>query len=464
MHLVKAVIIFFIALVAFARFAPQTNGNPQHVTRVALAIEMIEGRLEIDRFAQWTIDKAHDGEHYYSDKPPGLSLLAVPGIAATRAILSANGGSYDPTDRETLHKLITVAAFSTVCLFSALAVALLYLFALRLGAGETAALFASATLAFATPFFAWSSTFFAHPLSGSLLLIAAAIVGWNERARREEALWRGVATGLVLGYLMVVDLTTAPAASLIGLWALVRSEDRVREFAGLALGGIVGIAPLLIYNYLAFGNPLKLGYSQVVGFVGMKGGLFGLSMPDPWVAGELLFGRFRGLLPLSPVLLLVPFGLWRMWQEPRLRGIAMVIAGTMLCFLLINASYYYWDGGGSTGPRHLVAMLPLAALALAFAWPPRVSQQVVVVLLLAGSLFLSWVVATVEVFANARLKDPMWDFLLPSFFTEEYWARAYPVPFHWVAFASLLFLKPRSGTQRDKVPARPLEPAVEVKL
>ena len=84
MRTAKAIIIFFIALIAFVRFAPQDGRNPQHITRTALAISLTEGRLDIDRFAPLTVDKAMVGDHYYADKPPGLSLLALPAVAAAR--------------------------------------------------------------------------------------------------------------------------------------------------------------------------------------------------------------------------------------------------------------------------------------------------------------------------------------------------------------------------------------------
>ena len=59
----------------------------------------------------------------------------------------------------------------------------------------------------------------------------------------------------------------------------------------------------------------------------------------------------------------------------------------VLCsFLWINASYYYWEGGWSTGPRHLVPMLPLCCLALAFAWPRAFWARTVALVLLAASL------------------------------------------------------------------------------
>ncbi len=454
MRTAKAIIIFFIALVAFVRFAPQDERNPQHITRIGLAYSLSEGRLDIDRFATLTVDKAEHGGHFYADKTPGLSLMAVPAVFVARQVMLASGTADPNADMHTFHRYVTVAAVSTNCLASALAVMLLYLFARRLGATDAAALFGSAALAFATPYFAWSSTFFAHPMSGNVLLFGAMIVGWHPRAENGSALGRGLALGLLFGFLMVIDLTAAPPAAFIALWAVLRSQDRGREITGGVIGGLIGIAPLLLYNFAVFGSPFKLGYSQVVGFEGMKSGLFGISLPDPMVLGELLFGHFRGLLPLSPVLLLVPFGLRAMWNADRTHGLSIVVALTVLSYLLINSSYFYWDGGSSSGPRHLVAMLPMAALALVFAWPPRKSQRWVVLALLVVSLLLSWVVATTETFANANYPNPLFDYLLPEFLSERAMMRGMLVPLHWLAFAALVLLRDdRLGPKRDKLAA-----------
>ena len=68
--------------------------------------------------------------------------------------------------------------------------------------------------------------------------------------------------GFILGYAMVVDLTTArlvsSAAGLaVTLAARRDTEALVRMSSGLALGGAFGLLPLLIYNQLAFSSPFK---------------------------------------------------------------------------------------------------------------------------------------------------------------------------------------------------------------
>ncbi len=151
-------------------------------------------------------------------------------------------------------------------------------------------MFAAAALALGTPFFGWSTVFFAHSASGSLLLIAFAIAAWPGESR-----WRGAILGLLLGVLLTVDLTAAPARAIVAGYFLFASHpDRLRPVLTLGIGGLVGVLPLLVYGQVAFGSPFHLGYSDVVGFTGMKQGLFGLTTPNPGVLFEICSGFIAG--------------------------------------------------------------------------------------------------------------------------------------------------------------------------
>ncbi len=266
-------------------------------------------------------------------------------------------------------------------------------------------------------------------------------------SRGRASWWSAPALGLVLGCSLTIDLTAAPAVALLGLYYLLGERDRFWHRAfGAALGGLAGLMPLLVYNWLVFHSPFKLGYSEVVGFDGMKAGLFGLTAPDPQVIWEILFGLRRGLLPLSPLLLLLPLGWWAMWKQPRLRGVLGISLGVTICFILVNASYFYWDGGSSTGPRHIVATLPVLAIALAFAWPSGLFARVGTLLLLVVSLFFSMATPAIEHFAPAGVPFPLWDPILTGIFSgvgvEGFRIMLLP----WIGFAILGVLRDRGAS------------------
>ena len=444
-----AIGIFLLAFAAFAWLAPGQATNAQVVTRLGLTLSIVDsGQLSIDRFADATIDKARFDGRYYTDKVPGLSFLAIPIVCVTKFYYEFGGRALDSNDRADFWRFARVATISVNGLISALAVAVLFLTAIRLGATRTGALFAAGVLALATPFFGWSTIFFAHSVSGSLLMFAGAAIvfafaGDTSREGRPPSMLFGVGLGMLLGYTMVVDLVAAPTCLLGGILASalalrLGADVFVRVAGGMALGGILGLLPLLLYNQLAFGSPFKVGYSEVVGFEGMKQGFFGITWPKLNVLWELLFGLYRGLLPLSPILVLIPLGLSRMWREPATRIAAVTVILVICSFLWINASYYMWWGGWSTGPRHLVPMLPICCLPLAFACPRTFPGLIITTALLGASLVLALICAVADITAPENFGNPLVDYLLPRFLTQEKLLWSLPIIAIWGLFAALL--------------------------
>jgi hypothetical protein len=212
----------------------------------------------------------------------------------------------------------------------------------------------------------------------------------------------------------------APASLGIGLYALAGTRHwtgvRRRAVAAAALlGGVLATLPLLVYDGLAFGSPFQLGYSNVVGFAGMAQGFMGLSLPRAEITYELLFGRYRGILWIAPIVLAWPFAVWacRRWLSPATIAILFLVP---LAFLLINSSYYYWHGGDSTGPRFLTPGLPFICLPLAFLWMSVGRAWRGAILALAGlSGLVTLICVSVNMTAWEFDADPLLHHLLPRF-------------------------------------------------
>lgn len=109
----------------------------------------------------------------------------------------------------------------------------------------------------------------------------------------------------------------------------------------------------------------------MVGFDGMNRGLFGVGLPDPLVLWRITFGQQRGLFWFAPVLLLGLWGVALLIRDRRTRDIGLVVLAVATITLLINAGYFYWDGGYSTGPRHSVPIVGVLSLGVAAAWAKR---------------------------------------------------------------------------------------------
>ena len=183
--------------------------NPNSATRLLAATAIAErGDARIDSFADMTIDKALFDGHFYMDKAPGMTLMALPWVALTNLATGQTSAEvphklFDPAAEEFLRLRLRIAiAFTSAILAALAAIALL-----RLGTGLTgsraAGLFGALGFALGTPIWGWSTTYFGHAPTTALIAIAL----W--------AVWRGTSggapgrhalvAGLALGWAVVIE-------------------------------------------------------------------------------------------------------------------------------------------------------------------------------------------------------------------------------------------------------------------
>jgi hypothetical protein len=105
------------------------------------------------------------------------------------------------------------------------------------------------------------------------------------------------------------------------------------------------LSPLGLYNYFAFGSPMHLGYESTVGFPGMKQGLMGVGVPKLDVLIRILFGRYRGLFTLSPILFLSFWSAVDTWRKGLLSSEHFIyIVAIAPTFLMINSGFLAGTG------------------------------------------------------------------------------------------------------------------------
>jgi hypothetical protein len=73
-----AMLLFSSLFLTYSLFL-QDPYNANVVSRIAVALSIVQdGTLSIDRFQEFTFDKAYFNNRFYSDKAPGMALLSVP--------------------------------------------------------------------------------------------------------------------------------------------------------------------------------------------------------------------------------------------------------------------------------------------------------------------------------------------------------------------------------------------------
>jgi len=352
-----------IVLAAFLLFALTGGGRivgSDEVTMFQLAHAMLEGRIDVPQGATL---QGPDGR-FYSKNTAGqavlsLPLVAVGGIAARaagfreeKAVLAARFG----------------ASFFNACMTAALLGAF-YVLARRLGVGSRAGLAATAMLGFTTPLWVYAKSFMAEPAEALGLLLAVGAAALASQGREQtlpgERRWLWVAA---LGAFLAISAKASmlPLA-LLALTAL--GTRRLSRYAIPAVGVALAIAGHLVYNAARFGTPLESGY-------GAQASVSAFSTPL-WVGlYGLLLSSGKGLVWFAPVVWLAPWGWAAMRRarahsdEPRhVAADAAARAGLAVVVLALVqfGTFQHWGGDGSWGPRYLVVVLPLVALAVAFA-------------------------------------------------------------------------------------------------
>ncbi len=353
--------------------------------------------LNIDRYATRLGDKSYWDGHYYTDKAPGLSFLAVPVYAALRIGFpghiakgyTAVGKVQYSIPKDTVYIRYAITYFLLI-VPSAIFAILFWLFLSKFIAPRwamgLAITYALGTLAF--PYSAW---YFSHQLAAIMLfsafLLLFSYVRYREpdtRAERET-----VFAGFLAGYAIISEYPTAlivvALAGYLGWVARRKGRALALFFLGMIPPALLNVA----YNLDAYGKVFATGYTYVHSALYRSHATSGpLGLPNPASYGvqapsfdsiwQITFGTYRGIFLVSPVLLLFFAGLIAMWKRRELRAewvlCAVVVAGYFLMDAARPENVNGWSGGWSIASRHLTPMLPFMVFPIVFALKRRAGQ------------------------------------------------------------------------------------------
>jgi hypothetical protein len=391
----------------FFRQVPAWN----EYSRYDLVRALVEDNsTRIDRFAQNTGDKALYDGHYYSDKAPGTALIGVPVYRLlTLSFGVAGAATPDP------QTMVEALAFVESGIPTVLLVLLLLRF-LRPAVGEGWAIVVSIGYGLGSIAFPFATMFFGHAAS-AFFLFSAFYLLWRWRADGRD--WRPALAGFLAGWAVLVELSTMLGVVALLVYALGNARPMGRQLSSatwrapvlMIVGALFPAAIFLAYNWVSFGGPLSLGYTNLApgGFAeGMGRGILGVGWPRAETLADLLFGP-RGLVRLAPWFIVVPGGLVALRQRGLRREI-LVCGAIVVVFLAFNAGYYLPFGGWTPGPRFLLPALPFAAILVALA--PRASRPVVV-LLMAFAITIFFVATATMPNAPEAFQDPLTQLWLP---------------------------------------------------
>jgi hypothetical protein len=317
-----------------------------------------DGTAVIDDYVEYTfeVDYAQIGDHFYSDRPPGVAFMAAPIYAVAKGLGVSDVGRQ------------SAVAF-LASLFGALSVVLTFFLARRLGAARFGAILAALTLALATPHRSYSAALFSHAISSGLLIAAVHLAlpsTWTDHRARAQLL-----AGVIGGYACGVDYTNGLPVAVLCIAAAIlegeRSPGPSTKIAALYLaGGLVGALPTLVYHTVVFGAPWAIPYHFDVNFeyAHTVGGMYGGSFFSGLYA--LTLSPESGMLFYSPVLIVALAALPRFYRDVGPRALLVLLP--WLALFLITCKNLTPSGGASRDVRYLMSVLPLVVLPAAWAF------------------------------------------------------------------------------------------------
>ena len=288
--------------------------------------------------------------HKYAAKQPGQFLTGAPVYFFLRLL----GLSYFK------HYLMTSAlvTFFTASLVTALSAVALYRLTTRLvKAGSSPFWPVGIALLYAvgTTMFPYAGIAHHDAIASAFLAIAFCLMFHlgRDSAKGRTPLLHALGAGLFLGLTVTTSMLAFWPALAVSLYFL--SLGRLRLLPYLLLGGLAGLAPLLIYDAVSFGNPFLLpnvagNYSDT--FLHLKW--------DNFTSKLGFYLKWAALY--SPVLLIGLGGLSLLPRSFRREKLAAAGAVAILCAYIFNIDTV---GTCQYGPRYLLPVMAFGCLGLA---------------------------------------------------------------------------------------------------
>lgn len=341
--------------------------------RYALTQSVVENRsLSFSReIAEYVVpDLGYWDGKFVSLFAPGVSFIAVPFYLFGRAFGSAQLG-----------------AFSLSGVFALFNVLLISVIVKRLTKNRFAGVAAGLTFLFATVAWPYAVTLYQHHVTTFLLLLSFYILTFKTNFATAFLVSFIFGISIFVGYpnaiffVPILILMLAKHISTKEAGSKLSVAIKLSVLLG-AVGLVISLVPIFLYNYHVFGEPFQLrGAVQRIKEIGIDfdtnkvivpvsvapANPFSYFKPERLPNGldVLLTSKDRGLIWFSPVILLGLLGIYPLYK--RNREIAYTLLGGILAILLLYGMWGDPWGGWSFGPRYLIPAMAMTAILLGVA-------------------------------------------------------------------------------------------------
>ena len=352
--------VLFLA-VALIPFVQELSAQP--AVRLAQSAAMVDHHtVRLDEYEHvLNVDRVVRNGHIYGDKAPLQPILAMPVYAAGQVVgvqpathlrIQSNLGLWWVTLWMSVIPLLAIAAIGMKVVTRLL--------------GKEHAVQATLAICGGTLLLAYGTQLYAHVLAGLLGWGCWLVADRSLRTAKGEGhpVWLAVAAGLLGGAAVATEYPLAIVVLVVaGVLLASKAWSRVAAFIA---GGIPFAGVLLAYQWVAYGSPFTVSYSEKPEHAAEP---LVLKWPNPVRLAEVLFGT-RGLLLFTPIVILAVWGLLRLARSPELDRRRHGIVGLLVFggFLVLQSAWLNPWGGEAPGPRYIIPSLPFLIVGMAEAW------------------------------------------------------------------------------------------------
>lgn len=377
-----AIVVVFVIQVIFFPYFPKMN-SANELSRLYLVEAMVQNQdFEITEFIN-TYGNINDKsvmrdvgaagslkrlpDRFYSDKPPGTAVIALPAVALRHALAGF---------------VCIMGDMRIARLFVGILPTLLLLGLLRremeeLGVSPPVRAISILGYGLGTLAMPYSMTLYGHqpvavmlyaiwyllrrPLDRSEQIRPVSFFDRHSGARPGSlSMWSAAAIGFVAAFCLMTEYQAAVYLVPLAVLFVVRVRPIWKGLGFAIAGAILPLAFLAYYHHEAFGGVLQTSYNHIANpfFASVhKKGFMGVLYPGWTQFVGSFFLPSKGLFVFSPFLILGFIGI------PRYFAVAGRLAGwfrlvQILLPALFVSSMIYWDGGWTVGQRHLTPMIP----------------------------------------------------------------------------------------------------------
>jgi len=407
---IKIFLTFFLIYSFFASWVGWNENSRFFLIRSIVD----ENRLDIGSFYNQTTDRSFYNGHYYSDKDPGISFFSIPVYYSWKVIYDIfpenfrntyNGTNqysttfvsenktpiFDYTNPGffTLTSMILLVIF-TSSLFSALTVTLVYKISKYFTKNEKHRLLLVFTFGLGTLALPYGIVFYEQAISTFIIFLTFYLLIKIKQDKITDKKYFALA-GILVGYMVTVQIVTIILFIFYFIYVLL-SKNKVYILL-FVLGALLGILPLVFYNYSIFGTFLESTRLHLDPSIWPppRGEFTILRTPNIFVILRSLFDLRRGLFFYYPILIFSFIGLYYLYKK--FKAETILIISIFILFLLLSVRLM-WREGASFGARYFTPTMPFLMIPLLYIFDKFKKNKILkylVILSIALSILVNFI-------------------------------------------------------------------------